>query len=138
MLVPFLNGTAQNTSHGKPNLFTDYPATINCTVAELSNLFSGTPGQNANVTFGNSFKSMGVVKTKGSKHNNLQTVAIRLPEFNDAVFALSKRTDENNKIGYGGRIINRNNGDGYELKKLDDDSYHLIKFKLENILPDCN
>ncbi|MES2429808.1 MAG: hypothetical protein V4556_02660 [Bacteroidota bacterium] len=132
-------GFAQKTNNiVKQPLFSKFPSTINCTVAELSKFFAVAQGQSANVSFDNTFKANGVIASNVVKYNNLHSLAIKLPEFNNAIFALSKRIDENNNVIYTGRIINQLSADAYELKKIDDTKYQLIKINLETILPTCD
>ncbi|MGG9970378.1 hypothetical protein ACQ33O_01185 [Ferruginibacter sp. SUN002] len=130
-------GFSQNLQTKKPALFGKLPGTIKCTAAELSKYFAVVQGQSTDLSFDNSFKAKGVVANKVVKFQNLETLTIKLPEFNNAIFGLSKRLDENKNIVYSGRIINPANSDAFELKKIDANNYQLVKINLEDILQDC-
>jgi len=127
----------QNAHKVKPALFAKLPGTIKCTAAELNKFFAVAQGQSANVAFDNTLKTNGVITSNLAKFKNLQSLAIKLPEYNNAIFALSKINDENNNIIYSGRIINQMNSDAYELKKISADQYQLVKINLDDILQDC-
>ncbi len=133
-----VTGFAQQAKVVKPTLFSKLPGTINCTAAELSKYFAVAQGQSTKLSLGNTFKANGLVASNLVKYKNLQSLAIKLPEFNNAVFSLSKRIDEKNNAIYTGRIINQLNADAYELKRVEGDKYQLVKINLETILPDCS
>ena len=127
----------QNAHKVKPALFAKLPATIKCSAAELNKFFAVAQGQSANVAFDNTLKTNGVITSNLAKYKNLQSLAIKLPEYNNATFALSKIIDESNNVIYSGRIINQLNSDAYELKKINADQYQLVKINLDDILQDC-
>jgi len=130
--------SAQKTPAEKPLLFAGLPSNIQCTAAQLSNLFAVSKGQNINVTLADNFNIAGPVKGKLSTYHNLQTVIIQLPAFNNTLFSLSRQTDENNQISYVGRIINPSYADGFELKQMGNGNYEFIKINLANILETCH
>lgn len=136
-LIAVTGYTQQNTRPVKPAMFSKQPSTINCTALELSKFFAVAQGENASLSFDNTFKTKGVVASNLVKYKNLQSLAIKLPEFNNAMFSLSKRIDENNNVVYTGRIINQLSADAYILKRVDANKYQLIKTDLETILPTC-
>ena len=63
---------------------------------------------------------------------------IKSPSFGNAIFQLSKITNEDNSISYAGRIINPDAFDGYEIKKDKEDNYSFKKFETKKILEDCS
>ncbi|UEG50329.1 hypothetical protein LK994_02420 [Ferruginibacter lapsinanis] len=136
-LIAVTGYTQQNVRPVKQALFTKQPSTINCTADELSKFFAVAQGADATVSFSNTFKTKGIVAGNTVKYKNLQSLAIKLPEFNNAIFSLSKRIDKNNNVVYTGRIINQANADAYLLKQIDANKYQLIKTDLETILPTC-
>ncbi len=133
-----VSGYSQNRQAGKPFLFANFPTTIHCTEAQLSSLFTASKGQNISLSLAKNFSLSGPVTSNQVKYNNLQTIIIRLPEFKNSLFSLSKQTDQANHTIYVGRIINPLYGDGFELKKLADGNYQLIKIDLEKILVNCS
>ncbi|UEG49508.1 hypothetical protein LK994_12775 [Ferruginibacter lapsinanis] len=138
MFIATLSVVAQKKMIILPAVFNSYPSIINCTSAELNNFFSIQKGGDVNISFNNLLRSKGSVISNQKKYINLQTIVVRLPEFNNAVFSLSKRIDKNRNVIYSGRIINQLNSDGYELKHNSDNSYQFTKFALADILSDCN
>jgi hypothetical protein len=130
-------GFSQIKLNAQPQLFANYASKINCTAIELNSFFTTTEGEEIRIIFQNSLNCKGIVKSNVLKYKNFQALTIKLPEFNNAVFALSKRLDGNNNIIYCGRIINQQNEDGYELKHLDENNYQLIKFNFADILQLC-
>ena len=103
----------------------------------MGQFFAVAQGQSANLAFDNTLKTNGVITSNLAKYKNLQSLAIKLPEYNNATFALSKIIDEDNNTIYSGRIINQMNSDAYELKKISADQYQLVKINLDDILQDC-
>ena len=130
--------SAQNALLAKPSLFSKYPDIINCTSAQLNSFFESDEGKNVKVSINNTFTLAGSVKSKLIKYNNLQTVVIKLPAFNNILLTLSKRTDKREIITYVGHLFDNAYADGYELKKINNDNYQFIKISMEKILPDCN
>lgn len=128
----------ERSSPVKPFLFSQFPDVINCTTSQLNSFFASGQGQNINVSFNNILTLAGFVKSNLAKYSNLQTVVIQLPAFNNILFTLSKRTDEENDIIYAGHLFNSSYADGYELKKAGKENYQLIKISMEKILPTCN
>ncbi len=119
-------------------LFAGYPGSISCKEAELGTIFKSLSGQNINIAFSGTPYFSGTVVSNIQRHNNLQSIAIKLPGLNNAVLALTKRIDENNKTIYIGHIINPKNSDAFELKHLADGSYQFVKTDKERILPTCS
>ena len=130
--------SAQNTLLSKPSLFSKYPDVINCTSAQLNSFFESDQGKTVKVSINNTFTLAGSVKSKLAKYNNLQTVVINLPAFNNILLTLSKRTDKREIITYVGHLFDNAYADGYELKKINNDNYQFIKISMEKILPDCS
>lgn len=129
---------AQKPASPKPLLFNNYPAIINCTEAQLSSLFSADKGQQVNLVLPGNLNLKGTIKNKIAKYNNLQTVAMQLPAFNNILFSVTKRVDASNNTIYIGHLFNGSYADGYELKRNAGNTYQLIKIETEKLLPTCN
>jgi hypothetical protein len=129
---------AQKTVSHKPSLFANYPAIIDCTQEQLSNIFNAVPGQNIKLVLANNFIIEGPVKSYSNKYTNLQTVAIQLPAFNNMLFALSKRTDATDAVVYVGHLFNKDYADGYELKRNQGNQYQFVKIETDYLLPTCS
>ena len=136
------NTIAQNNSMGrsnisKPFLFKNLPDDIACTAIQLSSFFTINENQNLKILFINTLKIEGTVKKNIIKTDQLQTVIINLPAFNNIDFHLSKRKDQNNNVVYVGHLFDMAYSDGYELKKINQENYHFVKISMDKILPYC-
>lgn len=121
----------------RPKLFQNYPETIAVSVNALQSAFSATDGEEVNVDITNAFSFQGKVLSNIQKYDNMQSMVIKSPAFNDALLCITKLKNEDNSIQYVGRIINDKAFDGYELKKYNDGNYYLQKFETGKILQDC-
>ncbi|MBL0145547.1 MAG: hypothetical protein IPP48_07100 [Chitinophagaceae bacterium] len=140
MLSIFITITSfsQSGPAAKPTLFNNFPASIACNEPELERIFSITEGQQIAVVFQNGFTVNGTVTTNIVRYSNLQSVVIKSPQFDNAVFSISKVTNTDRSITYTGRIINQNYFDGYELKKDASGNYTLSKIETDKTLHTCN
>ncbi len=129
---------AQSNRPVKPSLFTALPSVINCTSADLNKFFLLNRGQQKiQTTIAEKLNINGVITNNEIRYEKLHTVNIKLAEFNDAIFTISKRLDANNKPVFVGHIFPKNSADGYELKKTGEDTYQFIKINIDDILPTC-
>ena len=143
LILCAVNTMAQNNFSSrslpvKPFLFKNLPNDIACTATQLNSFFSVNESQSIKILFSNTLKLAGTVRRNIIKNNQLQTVIISLPEFNNINFHLSKRIDTNNNTVYVGHLFDVAYADGYELKKTDKENYHLVKISLDKILPYCS
>jgi hypothetical protein len=122
----------------KPKLFAAYPESIDCSVSELSRIFTIAQGQQASISFAGNFAFNGTVSSNMAKFSNLQSVVIKSPQFNHAIFHVSKRINSDNSTVYVGRIIHDSFADGYELKRDAAGSYRLQKIETEKVMPECS
>ncbi len=132
-----LIGSSQNPGTTKPKQFNSFPDIINCTEAELSKVFATSAGQNISLSFSDNFLFAGNVTDQVVKYSNLQSANIKSPLYNNTIFNISKRVNEDNSITYVGRIINTGYFDGYELKKDPNGNYKLIKIETDKVIQDC-
>ena len=130
-------GFSQNPTTTKPKQFSSFPDVINCTEAELSKVFTSSTGQSISLSFSDNFLFSGSVIDKAVKYSNLQSANIKSPAFNNSIFNISKRINDDNSITYVGRIINTGFFDGYELKKDLAGNYQLIKIETDRVIQDC-
>ena len=128
---------AQTTAKAiKPAVFAKLPSNIKATEAQLNKFFAAARGQAVSASFDNSLSVSGDVLNNTVKYGQLQSVVIRLSNYQGSVLSISKRLDENNQPVYMAHIINNNSADGYRLKKTID-GYQFEKFKMEDILLEC-
>lgn len=131
--------TAQSTKISKPYLFKNFPAAIDFSEAALSNVFSAKAGQSKMLALPGGLSLSGEVVSNISKYNGaLQTLAIKLPAFNNMLFSLSKRKEKDNSVVYVGHLFSKDYADGYELKRNDNNTYQLVKVEMNEMLPTCN
>ena len=140
MLFALLSATAysQNTTTAKPRLFANFPDRINCSITELSKVFTTAATRSIDLSFSDNFLFSGTVTSNVVKYANLQTVVIKSPRFGDAIFVLSKITVTDGSSNYVGHIINTKYFDGYDLKRDASGNYQLIKIETSKVIQDCS
>jgi hypothetical protein len=136
LFIPIVS-FSQNNNIPKPKQFSNFPAIINCTEAEISRIFNTTAGQAISLSFSDNFLFSGNVTSNLVKYSNLQTAVIKSPVLDNTIFSVSKIINPDNSISYLGRIINTNYFDGYELKKNAAGNYQLIKMETGRVIQDC-
>ena len=129
---------SQDQHASKPQLFSAFPNTINCSVSEFSNAFTAAEGQHIILSFSDNFKFSGTVISNIVKYSNLQSLIIRSDESGNTIFHLSRQVNADNTISFVGRILNPNASDGYEIKKDLTGNYNFEKLVTEKVLQECN
>lgn len=137
LLISTVSFAQQNTP-SKPKLFQNYSDVITCSETELARVFNFNEGQNVSMALANNFSFSGTVTSNLVKYSNLQSVIVKSPAFSNAIFQVSKRTNDDNSITYIGRIINQNYFDGYELKQDAAGNYQLIKIETDKVIQPCH
>ncbi len=139
LLLSFLVTTGFcQTNNPKPKQFSDFPEIITCSEAELSKVFTTSPGQNISLTFSNNFTFTGSIKSNLARYTNLQSAVIVSPDYSNTIFSVSKISNDDGTTSYVGRIINKNYFDGFELKKNASGTYQLKKVETDRVIQDCN
>jgi hypothetical protein len=133
-----MTGFSQNPGVTKPKQFNNYPDVINCSEAELSRVFTSPAGQHISLSFSDNFLFSGDITSNVVKYSNLQSAVVKSPIFNNTVFGISKRINDDNSVTYIGHIINKDYFDGYELKRNTDGNYQLIKIQTDKVIQDCS
>jgi len=133
-----VNSIAQKTSSGKPFLFTNYPAVIDCTEDQLNSLFTGGNDLNVNLSLPGNLTLQGEITNRAIKYNCLQTVSVKLPAFSNILFSVTKRDDAGKNPVYTAYLLNNDYADGYQLKRNRGNTYQLIKIETAKLLPTCN
>lgn len=139
MLFSFITVTGVAQSRvAKAPLFKSMPRSINCTSIDLNKFFVLSKGQQRiQTSIADQLDMSGTILNSTAKFTNLHSTTIKLSAYNDAIFSISKRIDENNKPVFTGHILNPNSSDGYELKRNADDTYQFVKINVAEILPVC-
>lgn len=128
---------AQKTS-AKVYLFKNYPPVINCTEAQLAGLFNYANNAEVSLPLTGDFTLKGPVKWWAKKYSNLQTVSLKLTEFHNILFSVSRRYDAADNFTYVGHLYSSDFADGYELKKVSGTSYQFVKIETDRILQLCS
>ena len=138
LLLVCLQSTAGFSQSGnKPKQFSNFPDIINCTETELNKVFTSSAGQTISLSFSDNFTFAGNVTSNLVRYSNLQSANIKSPVFNNSLFNISKRINEDNSITYVGLIVNRDYFDGFELRKNVTGNYQLIKIETDRLIQDC-
>ena len=122
---------------GKPEVFAQYPETINISKSQLSQALTVAEGANVTLNFSSDLIITGRVVANVQKFDNLQSMVIKSEAFANALFHLSKVTNKDNSISYVGRILSEDALDGYEIKAEASGIYQLKKIQLETIYQPC-
>ena len=136
-LCTYAAGFTQQTTAAKPRVFDNQPSSITISENLLQSFFSLSPNQETILDFGSSFKFPCRVLSKQAKYNNLHTVIVKSSLFGNAIFQVSRITNDDNSISYVGRIMNERAFDGFAIKKGSDGTYKLEKFETGKILDEC-
>ena len=135
LLAITYGGKAQRAAQ-LPKLFNGVENKISYPKAELEKIFTKTKGSNFHLSLPGNFNFTGTIVSTVQRYNNLQSFLIKSDILNGAMFAVSKRTNEDNSITYVGRIVNDKYSDGYELKVDSAGNYFLNKINMNEILQD--
>jgi hypothetical protein len=124
-----LNATGQitpplhQTLPVKPSLFGQLPQKCSISNAAVEKIFSGESSGTLRIPFGDNFFFEGRVLDKVQKNANAVTVNIRLSNYDNALFTISKVFTGDGSISYRGRIVNINYGDVLILEKENNQLY---------------
>jgi len=135
LLIASYHIQAQTAKQSRPHLFKNVSQKIIAPVSELDKAFHTPEGSNLEIKM-NNFLFRGVVTSSIKRYDNLYSVIIKSPSLNNAVFALSKRINDDKSVTYVGRIINEKFADGMELVQERDGSYTMNKIQTEFLLQD--
>ncbi len=122
----------------KKEIFASYANNIVLSEKTLMNTFSAKAGEAVVINFSADFVYSGTVVSNLTKYDNLQSLIIKSPAFENALLQLSKTVNADKSISFSGRIISPNAADGYEIKKDNNEQYHFQKIQTGKILQDCS
>jgi len=129
---------AQAQPAQRQNLFDQQPEQISLNIQTLEQVMNAREGQETTVHFSPGFIFTGIVISNEQKYHNLQTVLIKSPMFDQALFSLSRINTEDGLVQYSGRILHAQAGDGFLLKKSNQQDYRLTKINTVSVLEDCS
>lgn len=114
----------------RPKLFNDLPDQIPVTANDLKNFITTNKETGKQVQLNASDNKTGfsgkIVSHTSKYQNTMNSVVVRLNNFNEATLTLSSSTQPDGTVLYTGRIISFKSGDLYILQKKDE-QYILIK-----------
>lgn len=129
---------AQKSENTSKEIFAKFPDKINIPQDLLNTTINAKSGESVAISFNADFTFNGFVISNEKVFYNLQTVIIKSPAFDNALFQLSKITNPDQTESYVGRIINVEATDAYLIAKDETNNYLLEKFELKSILQDCS
>jgi len=129
---------AQSTA-SKTARFANYPKIMYCNAAAISKLFTIKQGEQAVLNFNDQLSFKGAIVRKISKFNNtLQTLAIQLPELDNSILLISKRTATNNSEVFIGHLYNNKFSEGFQLIAGKNGEYEMVKIAVNQVMQPCN
>ena len=129
---------AQKNESTSKEIFAKFPEKINISENTLINTLNASSGENVSISFNDEFVFTGTVVSNEKVYENLQTIIIKSPLFDNAILQLSKVILPDQTISFVGRIINTESADAYVIARGDANNYQLEKIKLDSILQDCS
>ena len=137
-LIACLSSSAQEKTplnepdHNKPKLFADLPAKMNLKVSEMEQLFNYAVGAPVTVKATENLSLEGTVVSK-SENASVKSVVVRASNRQGAIFTFTKTANADGTPRYVGRMLNRNNGDAFEISQ-ENGQYVLLKKNLYDLV----
>jgi predicted hydrolase (HD superfamily) len=113
-------------------LFSEYADSIDISEDDLNNLISLKPKAFTEFHIADDFLVKAVVLSSLQKYENMKSMIMHCQNFEDAIFSLSKTTDEDDNEIFKGRILHSEYDDGYELRINENGLYYLRKIRVNN------
>jgi hypothetical protein len=136
VVVVFLASTA-TAQNAKTTIFTNQPNEISCTAAQLDAVFNQPVSSDIRLTLTPNFSLLGKVQSSIEKQANLKSVIIRLSNFPDVIFSISKISDQYTTERYVGRLMSSKYSDAYELILQENGTYTFSKKITDHIIQPC-
>lgn len=118
--------------YNKPKIFADLPNQMTIRVVDAEKLFGLRAGTSSSVQLTDELFLKGTVVSNGES-NGMRTIIIRATNRNNAVFTFTRITSEDGTTSYAGRIMSRDNGDAFLIKK-EDNAFVLKKINLYDLI----
>jgi len=116
----------------RPSLFASLPERFECNTEQLEKIFSLSPSQKISLKLNSAFSIEGVLAEKFERSSHFTTINIKLTNYSDALFNVSK-TEDKSGISYTGRIVSIKHGDALLLKK-ENGKYFFLRQKQEFLM----
>jgi hypothetical protein len=136
LLLIVSHGTQAQKTDLRPKLFNGVENKISYPKVELEKIFTKMKGSRYQISLPGNFNFNGTIVSSVQRYNSLKSFLIRSDVLNGAIFAITKRTNEDNSVSYTGRIVNEKYSDGYELKIDAAGNYFLNKINMGELLQD--
>ena len=117
----------------KPLLFADLPPTFGVSQATIDKIFAGSASGNIKLNIDNSRTIEGVIVERFQRSAAVTTVNIKLPQYQQALFTISRIISAGNPAVYAGRVIHISYGDVLLLRQ-EPDRLYFIKEKQSQLL----
>ena len=110
--------TVNEPDYNKAKIFSDLPQKMNLRLADMESLINLPIGSSVNTFAANNFRIMGTVVSKSDANDaSAKTVVIKLNNRQGATLTFTRTTKADGTTSFIGRILNRNNGDAFEIVK---------------------
>jgi len=135
--IGYQGALAQKPVSEKSTQFHRLPSSISCSSLQLNECFNALEHQSVTVRLNDELTIRGTVNTRTSKYGTLETIGIELSEYNQSMFALTRRQTPDRKTVFTGRIFNSKYADGFLLQQKGE-RYELVKVETGSMLPTCD
>ena len=137
LAITACRASAQTTSSSGKTIFSQLPDQIFCSAAELDKLFLSEQGKNTTLSLTGNLLLEGMVKHRIRKYDQLETIGISLPAYDDIILGVTRRYNNHHQPVFSAQIISPRYSDGYLLSRLKDGSYQFTKINREELMPVC-
>jgi hypothetical protein len=132
LLCLMLTGLINVVAAQEKLLFSEYADSIDISEEDLINLITLKPKAITEFEIADDFHVKAVVLSSLQKYENMKSMIMHCQNFEDAIFSLSRITDEDNNDTFKGRILHSEYDDGYELRINENGLYYLRKIRVNN------
>ena len=116
----------------KPRLFADLPQKMLLKLSEMEPLLNASIGDVISVKAADNFSLEGTIVSK-SEDASVKSIVIRSSNRQGAIFTFTRTANADGSPKYVGRMLNRNNGDAFEIA-IENGQYVLIKKNLYDLI----
>ncbi|MGE5519176.1 MAG: hypothetical protein ACM3VS_04540 [Candidatus Dadabacteria bacterium] len=128
------NKIINEPDYNKAKIFNDLPDRMNIRLVDVDALVNLPVGSPVNTVVAPNFRAIGtVVSSSEDKLEDMKSVVIKLQNRQGAIFTFTKRKLEQDTYSYSGRILNKNNGDAFDLVK-ENGQYVLLKKGINELI----
>jgi hypothetical protein len=128
---------AQQKTQPSTYLFTHLPSEIAVTEAQLAQLFASVPGEATLLEVPGAIRLQGTVVNKYNRYKLLETVVLKLPQYDDILLAVSRRKDAAKGTVYIGHLYSNRHADGYTIRATGS-GYLMKKISTDAIIQPCH